>query len=78
MRIIERFTAQCVCPVCKLLDCHPIREPKPYGQGTPMRSWRKADGATTEYWGFDVWRTFDESSFEVIRVCRCGYQWGQG
>ncbi|WP_280371124.1 hypothetical protein [Nocardia wallacei] len=83
--IAEPFTAVTTCPQCHLLDVHKMRSPKPAPTAAEMQAWR--DRVTTtevKLFGGRTVRTHyseqpprDESAYEVVRICRCGHEWGQ-
>ncbi|MBJ8342798.1 hypothetical protein JGU71_28300 [Antrihabitans sp. YC3-6] len=77
---IERFTAWAMCPRCKSVDCHSIRPPKPALDPDDVAEW-EADHVTMHGWNGFIRhippKPLDESVFEVIRICKCGKEWGQ-
>lgn len=76
MAVVERFEAWCHCPSCGRLDCHLIREPSDYEP-------QLVASFVVELWGVlepvrrDVFDAVDERRFEVVRMCKCGREWGQ-
>lgn len=68
---IERFTAWAMCPKCK---------PKPAPDPDVVAEW-EADHVTMHGWNGFIRhippKPVDESMFEVIRICKCGNEWGQ-
>ena len=80
-----RFEAYTECTKCGRLDHHLLREPKPAPSEADMAEWhRTSETFTIEQWGSGVARTetwppppVDESQFEVVRICKCGNEWGQ-
>ncbi|MBF6584420.1 hypothetical protein IU414_06555 [Nocardia farcinica] len=77
----ERFTAWCMCPRCSRVDCHALRLPNPNATLTVDSGQQTI---TIKDFGGHVVREIktgteaaDEAQYEVIRACRCGYQWGQ-
>lgn len=80
----ERFTAAAECPACHRVDFHKMREPHPASTAEELAHWererrtyevRKFDGSLVRIIE-EPSRPIDESVFEVIRVCRCGHEWG--
>lgn len=76
---IERFTAWAMCPRCKSIDCHKMREPR-LSDRELVEAW-EANHVTYRGYGGLVKhvppRPVDESMFEVIRICKCGEEFGQ-
>ncbi|WP_280389848.1 hypothetical protein [Nocardia wallacei] len=72
----DAFTAWAMCPQCRKVDCHWIREPNPESVGS-------GDEVRVEAFGGFTVRSFtlgamDETAFEVIRTCTgCGMEFGQ-
>ncbi len=85
MRPVERFTAVVKCPSCGHTDCHRMRDPRPAPTAADLSRWEH-EHLTHEIqrWGAkefvalidDPPRPADESGYEVIRICRCGHEWG--
>lgn len=82
----KRFEAYTDCPKCGQLDYHLLRAPKPPPADIEMQHWRDRQAtAEVQTWGSYSTRTIDtsppppvdESQFEVIRICKCGNEWGQ-
>lgn len=82
----KRFEAYTNCPKCGRLDYHLLRAPKPPPSDAEMRAWRDCrTTAEIHQFGRGVIRTvdtsppppIDESTFEVIRICKCGHEFGQ-
>lgn len=78
MQTVERFTAWCACPDCSLVDCHRMREPRTRSQSTVMRTRRLPGGEVVVFNDFSHVYADETETFEVIRMCRCGHEWGQG
>lgn len=79
----ERFTAWAMCPRCKFVDCHLMREPKRFDP-TIANIAVTPDVVRFMAWGGKVIHEVevapyphDESMYEVIRICKCGSEWGQ-
>lgn len=79
------FTAWAVCPKCGQVDCHLMRQPKPAPTADEMQAWRQQYlDVDIDFWmqrgGVSI-KPFpppvDESQYEVIRICQCGYEFGQ-
>ncbi len=83
---IEPFTAVAKCPSCGHIDYHRMRDPHPAPSPSELERWER-EHVTNEIqrWGtgqpvaviHNPPRPIDESVFEIIRVCRCGHEWGQ-
>jgi hypothetical protein len=79
--VSEAFTAYCACPRCESFACHPMRNPKPKPSAEVMAHW-EANHVEIHRWGVGKIGTrppmpIDESGFDVIRQCKCGFEWGQ-
>lgn len=79
------FTAVATCPSCHRTDVHKMRSPKPAPTAAEIADWeRNHETQRIRRWGDNRTmrvihvppRPVDESVFEVIRVCRCGHEWG--
>lgn len=78
------FTAWLNCPRCGLYECHKMRPPRPAPTVTELEEWgRIAERHEVHAFGGAVVRVIedpprpvDESVYEVIRICRCGHEWG--
>ncbi|MGN2642183.1 hypothetical protein ACTD5D_39670 [Nocardia takedensis] len=81
----DPFTAIARCPRCGRVEVHKMRSPKPAPRPEVIAEWERTH-TTNEIreWGnpnpvrirYDPPRPVDESVFEVIRMCRCGHEWG--
>jgi hypothetical protein len=79
MATAEQFTAWAMCPACELFDYHGLRVPKPFDatdaghvafEKIMMMQWVCGIG-------LDRMSPSQEATYEVIRTCRCGHEWGQ-
>lgn len=69
----RRFEAYTDCPKCGAMDYHLLRAPSPPLADTYVR----AQLAKLVPVGTSAPVPVDESQFEVIRICQCGFEWGQ-
>jgi hypothetical protein len=74
------FAAYVACPQCGRYECHKMREPRPAPTEAELAEWRER-AVEIAVWGGGTVRTVpprppDESGYEVIRMCDCGYEWG--
>jgi len=79
------FEAVVICPRCHLVDVHQMRAPNPAPTDAEIARWeREHTTHEVRQWGVakpvrvihDPPRPVDESVYEVIRICRCGHEWG--
>ncbi len=79
MMTAEQFTAWSMCPSCKLVDCHSLRQPRSYDPHDPLQV--AFDKIVMMQWingfGLEHMSPSQEQAYEVIRTCRCGHEWGQ-
>ena len=81
----DTFTAYVACPRCESFECHLMRNPKPKPSAEVMAHWERTHSTVNvTRWGGDIVRSYpdppppvDESGFEVVRQCKCGFEWGQ-
>ena len=76
MAVVERFEAWCECPSCGRLDCHLIREASDY-EPQVVSSFEVATWGELKPRRIDLFDRTDERGFEVVRMCKCGREWGQ-
>lgn len=79
------FTAWASCPSCGAYECHAIRPPNPAPTADELTTWER-NRQTVEMlaWGERAPRRIhvdppppvDESRYDVVRICRCGHEWG--
>lgn len=81
----QPFTAWVSCPTCGRHECHAIRSPRPAPTPAELAEWERTHDTEVVYvWGrrepvatrHTPPRPVDESGFEVVRICRCGHEWG--
>lgn len=83
---LRRFEAYSECPKCGRLDHHLLREPNPAPTEAEMQEWeQRREFVEIRTFGSHAVRRdevgppppVDESQFEVIRICKCGNEFGQ-
>lgn len=82
---LPKFTAWAECPACGRHECHAMRPPRPAPTAEELAAWQR-DHTTQEVRAFGRLGAVavrhcppppvDESTAEVIRICRCGHEWG--
>ena len=79
------FTAWVNCPRCGVYECHKMRNPRPAPTAAELEEWGRTVDRTeiTAFGRRDAVRVIenpprpvDESIYEVVRICRCGHEWG--
>lgn len=75
----DRFTAWAMCPKCERVECHGLRAPKPFDPDDPVHRALEKLHMTLRMDGIDRDKPSpsQEASYEVIRQCSCGHEWGQ-
>lgn len=76
----ESFVAYCDCPHCGLHEYHRFRMPNGKPTLEVYNQWWYNHKTIRTYGGVVTHippEPKDESMYETIRICKCGYEWGQ-